>query len=183
MPPTWSCSGRGLPCQPCCQRCGGLLPHPFTLTLGPKPSGGLLSVALSLGSRRAAVSRRPVHLEPGLSSSMGLPPYQRLPGHLVWRGYRRFEGEAQMGDEGRAAAFGNCGSPLRPLRVLLGEIASRFLTPRSSRNRGAVRALCLVPNARKHDPLASVVPSRVFRIGLPRHCASTRCRSSINIRF
>lgn len=35
VPPTWSCSGRGLPCQPCCQACGGLLPHPFTLSPGP----------------------------------------------------------------------------------------------------------------------------------------------------
>ena len=30
--PIWSCSRWGLPCQPCCQRCGGLLPHLFTLT-------------------------------------------------------------------------------------------------------------------------------------------------------
>ena len=61
-------------------------------TLSPLPScaeaseGGLLSVALSLGLRRAAVSRRPVFLEPGLSSSLGLPPCQRLPGLLVLGG-------------------------------------------------------------------------------------------------
>jgi len=97
VPPTWSCSGRGLPCQPCCQACGGLLPHPFTLTLRPKPSGGLLSVALSLGLRRAAVSRRPVFLEPGLSSSTGLPPYQRLPGLLVQRGCIGRIGEKRKG--------------------------------------------------------------------------------------
>ncbi len=30
--PTWSCSRWGLPCRPCCQRRGALLPHPFTLT-------------------------------------------------------------------------------------------------------------------------------------------------------
>jgi|GEM_PF-6730337 len=41
----------------------------------------------------------------------------------------------------------------------------------------------VTPNTRKHDPLASFVPSRVFRIGLPRHCASTRFRSSIDIRL
>lgn len=35
VPPTWSCSGRGLPCQTCCQARGGLLPHPFTLSPGP----------------------------------------------------------------------------------------------------------------------------------------------------
>ena len=99
-PPTWSCSGRGLPCQPCYQRCGGLLPHPFTLTLWPKRRGGLLSVALSLGSRRAAVSRRPVHLEPGLSSSMGLPPYQRLPGHLVRRRISGVWGRSANGGSG-----------------------------------------------------------------------------------
>ena len=29
--PIWSCSRRGLPCQRRCRRCGGLLPHPFTL--------------------------------------------------------------------------------------------------------------------------------------------------------
>ncbi len=30
--PIRSCSRRGLPCRPCCQARGGLLPHPFTLT-------------------------------------------------------------------------------------------------------------------------------------------------------
>jgi hypothetical protein len=29
--PTWPCSGWGLPCDPCCQGPGALLPHPFTL--------------------------------------------------------------------------------------------------------------------------------------------------------
>lgn len=38
------------------------------------------------------------------------------------------------------------------------------------------------PNARRHEPLSDFVPSRVFRIGLPRHCASTRFRSSIDIK-
>lgn len=85
-PPIRSCSGRGLPCRSCRQSRGELLPHPFTLT--PPRRGGLLSVALSLGLRRAAVSRRPVSLEPGLSSSMPLPACQRLPGRLVWRVYR-----------------------------------------------------------------------------------------------
>jgi hypothetical protein len=32
--PIWSCSRRGLPCRPCCQVRGALLPHPFTLTFG-----------------------------------------------------------------------------------------------------------------------------------------------------
>src|SRR3569623_3169168 len=54
--PIRSCSWRGLPCRPCHQRRGGLLTHPFTL---PSPkTGGLLSVALSLGSPPAGVTRR-----------------------------------------------------------------------------------------------------------------------------
>jgi len=35
LPAAWSCSWRGLPCHPCYQRCGGLLPHHFTLTGKP----------------------------------------------------------------------------------------------------------------------------------------------------
>jgi len=31
-PPIRPCSWRGLPCQSCCQVCGGLLPHLFTFT-------------------------------------------------------------------------------------------------------------------------------------------------------
>jgi hypothetical protein len=33
--PIRSCSRWGLPCRPCCQRRGALLPHRFTLTRGP----------------------------------------------------------------------------------------------------------------------------------------------------
>jgi hypothetical protein len=67
--PIWSCSRWGLPCRPCCQVRGALLPHPFTLT-HPR-TGGLLSVALSLGSPPAAVSRHRISMEPGLSSPEG----------------------------------------------------------------------------------------------------------------
>ncbi len=67
--PIRSCSRRGLPCRPCHQVRGGLLPHPFTLTGRPKAPGGLLSVALSLGSPPAGVTRRLVTVEPGLSST------------------------------------------------------------------------------------------------------------------
>ena len=35
--PIRSCSRRGLPCRPRCRGRGALLPHPFTLTLGPEP--------------------------------------------------------------------------------------------------------------------------------------------------
>jgi hypothetical protein len=34
--PIRSCSRWGLPCRPCCQGRGALLPHRFTLTLGPE---------------------------------------------------------------------------------------------------------------------------------------------------
>lgn len=39
----------------CCQSCGGLLPHRFTLTV-PIGVGGLFSVALVVGFRPLAVS-------------------------------------------------------------------------------------------------------------------------------
>lgn len=57
-PPIWPCSDWGLPCHRCYQRCGGLLPHRFTLTLrGLATSrGGLFSVALSVALRRPGVT-------------------------------------------------------------------------------------------------------------------------------
>jgi hypothetical protein len=61
------CSRRGLPCQLCRQRCGALLPHPFTLARAN--ASGLLSVALSLGSPLPDIIRRRVSVEPGLSST------------------------------------------------------------------------------------------------------------------
>ena len=64
--PIRSCSGWGLPCQPCCQVRGGLLPHLFTLTAAN--CGGLFSVALSLKSPSPVVNRHPISVEPGLSS-------------------------------------------------------------------------------------------------------------------
>ena len=42
---------------------GGLLPHPFTLTC-LKEAGGLLSVALAVGSRRLGVTQRHVLWSP-----------------------------------------------------------------------------------------------------------------------
>jgi hypothetical protein len=90
--PIRSCSRRGLPCQSCHQDRGGLLPHPFTLTLPASRSGGLLSVALSLEFLgplrgrlpRADVIRRLACVEPGLSSSES--PRQRSPGRLINEG-------------------------------------------------------------------------------------------------
>ena len=56
--PIWSCSGWGLPCRPCHQGRGELLPRLFTLT--PRQAwGGIFSVALSLGSPPVAVSDHP----------------------------------------------------------------------------------------------------------------------------
>jgi hypothetical protein len=68
--PIWSCSRWGLPCQDRYRPRGALLPHPFTLTGDPKISGGLLSVALSLGSPPPGVTRHRVSVEPGLSSTL-----------------------------------------------------------------------------------------------------------------
>ena len=80
--PIRSCSGWGLPCRPCRQVRGALLPHPFTLT--PENRGGLLSVALSLGFPRAGITCHPDTVEPGLSSSE--LPRQRSPGRLTRAG-------------------------------------------------------------------------------------------------
>ncbi len=64
--PIRHCSRWGLPCRPCYQRRGGLLPHRFTLTC-PK-AGGLFSVALSLGLPPPGVTRHRCLVESGLSS-------------------------------------------------------------------------------------------------------------------
>lgn len=78
--PIRSCSRWGLPCRDRCRPRGALLPHPFTLTR-PEP-GGLLSVALSLGSPPPGVTRHRVSVEPGLSSPPGRSPAERPSGHL-----------------------------------------------------------------------------------------------------
>jgi len=82
------CSRWGLPCRGCYQhaRCAFTTPfHPCCH--GPSSGevgrfGGLLSVALSLGSPPAAVSRHRVSMEPGLSST-GLRPQSPLPAAAV----------------------------------------------------------------------------------------------------
>jgi hypothetical protein len=66
--PIRSCSRRGLPCHPCYQGRGGLLPHPFTLTSPVARKGGLLSVALSLGPT-------PCERSPGRTLSAALPTW------------------------------------------------------------------------------------------------------------
>ncbi len=59
----WSCSGWGLPCHHCCQRRGALLPHHFTLT-NDKATGGIFSVALSVGFRLPGVTWHPARRSP-----------------------------------------------------------------------------------------------------------------------
>ena len=58
--PIWSCSKWGLPCRGMLPPRGALLPHPFTLTGKPFSRrtclGGLLSAALSVGSRPPGVT-------------------------------------------------------------------------------------------------------------------------------
>ncbi len=104
--PIRSCSRWGLPCRPCYQARGGLLPHPFTLTppvfrsapshqglwfsstsVRPKyRRGGLLSVALSLGLPPPGVTRHRVFVEPGLSSSAAFRHWRlRPPDRLAFR--------------------------------------------------------------------------------------------------
>ncbi len=60
--PIWSCSGWGLPCHGCCQPRGALLPHHFTLTCAS--TGGIFSVALSVGSRLPGVTWHPALWSP-----------------------------------------------------------------------------------------------------------------------
>ena len=87
--PTWSCSGWGLPCRPRCRERGALLPHPFTLARPPdreaRGPGGLLSVALSLGSPPPAVNRHRASVEPGLSSPRRVSPFAKGGHPTVWK--------------------------------------------------------------------------------------------------
>ena len=66
--PIWPCSGRGLPSQGCCQslRCALTAPfHPCRRhRLVAMRGGGLLSAALSVGSRPPGVTWRPVLWSP-----------------------------------------------------------------------------------------------------------------------
>src|SRR5215472_10756751 len=69
--PIRSCSRWGFPCRRRCRRRGALLPHRFTLAARPdipERGGGVLSVALSLGSPPPGVTWHRTSVEPGLSS-------------------------------------------------------------------------------------------------------------------
>src|SRR5690606_1418315 len=71
-------------CRPRCRDRGALLPHPFTLA--PADRGGLLSVALSLGSPPPGVTRHRTSVEPGLSSPRRRADTTAKGGHpAVWR--------------------------------------------------------------------------------------------------
>ena len=82
-PPIWPCSGWGLPGLRCCQRSGELLPRRFTLTRRGRRSALVceryVSVALSVGSPRPAVSGHPIRVELGLSSPQGGEAKPQLP--------------------------------------------------------------------------------------------------------
>src|SRR5215469_2195704 len=82
--PTRSCSRWGFPCRRRCRRRGALLPHRFTLAARPGipgRGGGVLSVALSLGSPPPGVTWHRTSVEPGLSS-----PRDSGSGHpAVWQ--------------------------------------------------------------------------------------------------
>ena len=71
--PIWPCSHWGLPRHVCCQPCGGLLPHRFTLACASVFRSHRRSVLCCTVRRHLAVSPRRYlavcPLEPGLSSS------------------------------------------------------------------------------------------------------------------
>lgn len=136
-------------------------------------AGRLLAVALSTWS-------------PDFPPVWGYPHTSGCPAIWSGGGYRGFGGGVQMGErnENERCAWG---FPPPPLRGSSPATQGRMITspsraqPRSGLTEGGSGTR--FQNARRHDTLASVVPSRVFRIGLPRHCASTRYRSSIDIRL
>lgn len=78
--PVWPCSMRGLPCRVCCQTRGGLLPHPFTLTL----AGGLFSVALSVQRGNLAPPSRLFKRRTALWSPEVPPQTQNRAGAVIW---------------------------------------------------------------------------------------------------
>jgi hypothetical protein len=71
--PIWPCSWWGLPCRLCCQSRGALLPHRFTLavlrSVCREVLGGLLSVALSVGSRPPGVTWHLIRRSPDFPPS------------------------------------------------------------------------------------------------------------------
>src|SRR5690606_33791709 len=69
--PIRSCSGWGLPCHTRYRVRGALLPHLFTLT--GLASGGIFSVALSVGSRLPGVTWHPAQWSPDFPPGLRVP--------------------------------------------------------------------------------------------------------------
>ncbi len=70
------------PATHCCQACGALLPHHFTLTCGldaSSPIGGIFSVALSVGSRRPGITWRPALWSPDFPPRVSAATIQPTP--------------------------------------------------------------------------------------------------------
>ena len=82
-PAARSCSGRGLPSRRSRLRRWWALTPPFHPYRPDRPAGGLLSVALSRGSPRVAVSHRPALWSPDVPRPAGRPAVPRPPGRLV----------------------------------------------------------------------------------------------------
>ena len=73
LTPVWPCSRWGLPCRSRYRSRGALLPHRFTLACAPERAiGGLLSVALSIASRRPSAVCSLLHF-PSPCDARGLP--------------------------------------------------------------------------------------------------------------
>ena len=68
--PTWFCSRWGLPSHLCCQSCGALLPHLFTLTFHERRFVFCCAFPTSFLLPAPAVTRHLVSMEPGLSSTL-----------------------------------------------------------------------------------------------------------------
>ena len=73
-PPIWPCSDRGLPSHACYQTCGGLLPHPFTLTAFLRRRRFAFCCTIRRTKLTPRAPRRYLAIcpvEPGLSSEPG----------------------------------------------------------------------------------------------------------------
>jgi hypothetical protein len=90
---------------------GGLLHHPFTLTLQPKLKGGLLSVALSRGSPRVGVTDHPAVWSPDLPHRTARPGATARPTHPE----RKDTGRARSRPHSASAGAGSS-APARPCR-------------------------------------------------------------------
>ena len=99
--PIRHCSRWGLPCRSGCPSRGGLLPHRFTLTRANR-TGGLFSVALSLGLPRPGVTRHRRFMESGLSSG---PKHPRSSSHPREAHLRGRDPRGQRASRARPAAI------------------------------------------------------------------------------